>query len=1018
MTSIERTAYPRFKRITSARELREAFTPNDDETTWARGLTRTPAHLLGLVVLLKSFQRLGYFPRPDDIPAAVPEHIRDRLELPGDVCLGQGADRTLARHRDWIRSRLGVLYEPQQVRTLAEQAIREAASSKDNPADLINVALEELVRARYELPGYSTLDELAARVRAEVNTELFATIGARLTTAAREQLQRLLEVDPVSKRSAYDRLKQPAMAATLSKFKQHLASLAWADGLGPARAWVAGIPPSKVAHFAGEARVTDVADLGKMGTARRLALVVCLLHQAQVRARDEVATMFCKRLATITKKAKEHLNLLREQHRADTERLLGVFGDVLAAAKESLGLVEGEGIDGQAAGEGIDGLVDPLPEVCERTGRLVLATLNDAGGVRRLATDHETVCAHHGNNYAPLMERFYRSHRSVLFTLLDVLELEATSAERTVLDAVAFLKANRRRAAEFIPDHLEDGTPVDLSFASEQWQQVLRARRRPGRLVRRHVEVCVFSYLAAELRSGDIAVVGADSYANLYDQLMSWRECEPLVADYCAAAGIPTDASAFVARRRAELAEVAQRVDAGYPDNADLAIDEHGHPVLKRRQGNDRRASALALEAAVTERIPESGLLDVLARTAYWLGWPRHFGPASGSDPKIRDALGRYVLLVFCYGTNLGPAQVARHMRGHVSPHELSTANKHAPSTKIQAASTDVVNAFAQLDLPKVWGDGSRVAVDGTQIDTWADNLLAETSIRYGGYGGIAYRHIADSYIALFSRFIPCGVWEAVYIIDGLLQNASDVQPSEIHADTQGQTLPIFGLASMLGFDLLPRIRNWQDLIFSRPSPDVRYQHIDALFGEDAIDWKLLETHWTDLLRTVLSVREGRISSVTLLRRLGNHSRKNRLYRAFRELGRAVRTIVLLRFLSEPKLRDSIAVITNRMESFNGFAKWLQFGNDGVLADNDPEVQEQLIKFNELLTNLVIYHFTLDITAAVNQLVAEGFQVDREDLATISPYLQGKLRRFGDWVLDLSPPEATVSTELHLGEVG
>jgi TnpA family transposase len=153
---------------------------------------------------------------------------------------------------------------------------------------------------------------------------------------------------------------------------------------------------------------------------------------------------------------------------------------------------------------------------------------------------------------------------------------------------------------------------------------------------------------------------------------------------------------------------------------------------------------------------------------------------------------------------------------------------------------------------------------------------------------------------------------------------------------------------------------------------------------------------------------------VTLLRRVGNHSRRNRLYRAFRELGRVVRTIVLLRFLSEPKLRDSIAVVTNRMEAFNGFAKWLQFGNDGVLAANDPEVQEKLVKFNALLANLVIYHLTVDITAAVNELVAEGWSVDPDDLATISPYLQGKVRRFGDWVLDLSPPEAGVPTELDL----
>src|SRR5262249_2593170 len=155
--------------------------------------------------------------------------------------------------------------------------------------------------------------------------------------------------------------------------------------------------------------------------------------------------------------------------------------------------------------------------------------------------------------------------------------------------------------------------------------------------------------------------------------------------------------------------------------------------------------------------------------------------------------------------------------------------------------------------------------------------------------GGIAMRHVADSYIALFSHFIPCGGWEAVYIIDGLLRNESGIQPHTLHAETQGQSPPVFGLAALPGFHLLPRIRHRDDLNFYRSDARVRYQHIDELFDDNAIDWELIERHWSDLLRTAISIREGRVSSVTLLRRLGNHSRKNRLYRAFRELGRVVR---------------------------------------------------------------------------------------------------------------------------------
>ncbi|MFE7445890.1 hypothetical protein ACFU7X_36190 [Streptomyces chartreusis] len=40
-------------------------------------------------------------------------------------------------------------------------------------------------------------------------------------------------------------------------------------------------------------------------------------------------------------------------------------------------------------------------------------------------------------------------------------------------------------------------------------------------------------------------------------------------------------------------------------------------------------------------------------------------------------------------------------------------------------------------------------------------------------------------------------------------------------------------LAHLLGIDLLLRIRNFQDLTFHCPDPQVRYRHIDALFSTD-----------------------------------------------------------------------------------------------------------------------------------------------------------------------------------------
>ena len=105
--------------------------------------------------------------------------------------------------------------------------------------------------------------------------------------------------------------------------------------------------------------------------------------------------------------------------------------------------------------------------------------------------------------------------------------------------------------------------------------------------------------------------------------------------------------------------------------------------------------------------MPERTLLEILARTAYWLEWWRRFGPASGSDPKLADAAAALRADDVHLRRNLGPAQAARHIRG-VSAHELGvTAARHFTTGKLNLASADVVNAYLLLDLVRAWGDGA-----------------------------------------------------------------------------------------------------------------------------------------------------------------------------------------------------------------------------------------------------------------------------------------------------------------------
>jgi len=112
VASIERTAYPRFKRVVSARELEASFTPTLDEIAWAQSLTKSPAHLLGLVLALKCFQRLGRFPPNDEVPDSVTEHVRTTLGLAEEVNGTATPARTVRQHRSLVREHLGVIRIP------------------------------------------------------------------------------------------------------------------------------------------------------------------------------------------------------------------------------------------------------------------------------------------------------------------------------------------------------------------------------------------------------------------------------------------------------------------------------------------------------------------------------------------------------------------------------------------------------------------------------------------------------------------------------------------------------------------------------------------------------------------------------------------------------------------------------------------------------------------------------------------------------------------------------------------
>ena len=992
MPTLADTAYPRLRASPDEAELADAFTPSPNEFAFATRRTRRPGPRLALLVMLKTFQRLGHFAQPSDIPSAIVAHVADAAGL-GPAVSEFGAYDAASSYRSrlmaLVREHIGVAAYGPSARKVATVAAIEASRGRDDLADIVNSAIEELVRRRFELPAFGTLLKIARTARALVNRGYHRQAARAMTPETRERLSGLLIVPKDKSRSAWDAVKSEPERPSPARMRAFLLHLRWLRDQTADDA-LADIPDQKLRQFAAEARSLNAADLSRMTEAKRLALIAALLRRRAAAALDEVAGMFVRLTARMHNRAKEELDENIKRHAGETDALVALLREAVIAAK-SVG-------DPAARLAAVDALLLP-----------------DADGVIERCEAHAALA---GGNHLPLLGRFYKGQRAAFIRFLDYARPVSTSQDRSVEKAIGFLLDRRTHRHPRLAVVREEGrgrnrttvSLVDLSFVPDRWWPFVTGRKgrepAPREVDRRYFELCLFTQVVNELKSGDLCLPGSDDYGDYRDQLVSWEDYHLDVGAYAVQAGVAADPATFVAGLKTKLADVASEVDRSFPDNEYVEI-VGGRPVIGRLRAKPAPDGADRLERLLKERIAPVGILDALAETEHWLGWTRAFKPVSGFEAKLGRVRERYLSATFCYGCGLGPTQAARSLKGLDRRHVAFVNQRHVAEESLDDAITSVIDAYAAIGLHQHWGSGESASANGMKWDVHPASLMTEYHVRYGGYGGIGYYLVSDTYIALFSRFIACGAYEGHSILDFVAENRSAIQPSTVHADTHGQSAPIFGLAPLLGIELMPRIRNWQDMHLFRPGAGHAYAHIDAMFS-GTIDWTLIAEHLPDMLRVALSIKAGRLLPSAILRHLGTYSRKNRLYFAFRELGRAVRTIFLLRYVGSVDLRRTISAATNKSEHFNRYAQWAQFGGGGLVTAAARDEQRKMIKYNHLVANLLIFHTAIGMTRALDGIAADGLggSISPERLATLSPYRTEHINRFGDYVLDMSTPPA------------
>jgi TnpA family transposase len=257
---------------------------------------------------------------------------------------------------------------------------------------------------------------------------------------------------------------------------------------------------------------------------------------------------------------------------------------------------------------------------------------------------------------------------------------------------------------------------------------------------------------------------------------------------------------------------------------------------------------------------------------------------------------------------------------------------------------------------------------------------------------------------------VPGTLRDSLHLLAIVLEQETELQPTEIMTDTAGYTDTIFGIFHLLGYQFSPRIADVGGARFWRVDKNADYGVLNDL-ASNKLNLRLITEHWDDLLRLAGSLKLGVARARRLTRTLQTNDRPTRLARALQELGRLVKTLYLLRFIDDNSYRRRILAQLNRGEGRHQLARVLFHGKRGELRQRYREGQEDQLGALGLVVNLVVLWNTIYIDAALGQLRAEGYEVLADDIARLSPLGFKHINMLGRYAFIL--PDTVAKGELR-----
>ena len=964
---------------------------------------------LGFAVLLRFFAGEGRFPRDKhEIPAQVLRFVGEQVGVATEGWMRYDwGGRTIKYHRAQVREffdfRKATAEDGEEV---ASWLLEEIIPREQEEIKLREAFYERCRALKIEPPTTGRVDRLISSATRRFEERFCTSVFGRLPEKALLKMDALLatdryaggsEVDDpefvTARRSVLAWVKADPGQASLEAVLDEVKKLGRVREIELPQDLFASDQPAMVKEYRRRAAAEVASELREHPTETRATLMAALLWWREREITDGLLDLLVRVVHKIGARAEKRVE---KELLADLKKVTGKTNLLFRMA--------------EAAVENPEGTV-----------REVLYPVIGKGTLKELVKEYKGSGPAFRLNVHARLSSSYRGHyRRMLVPLLDTLEFRSNNAaHRPVIEALNLL---RRYAGSTARSYPKDETiPID-GVVPPGWKFLVvredeRGRERVDRV---GYEVCALKALREALRNREIWVVGADRYRDPDEDLP--KDFDEKREDYYAELGQPLEAEHFVDELKAEMETALEELDAGMPKNDTVRISPRsgGRISVSKLRPRPDPPNLDALKAEIGRRWPTTGLLNVFKEADLRVGFTDLFVTSASREILDRDTLRRRLLLaVYGLGTNAGLKRMAGSDTDATERELRWVRLKFVSREHLRAAIAEVANATFAVRQPEIWGETTTsCASDSTKVGAWDQNLMTEWHIRYGGRGVMIYWHVEKKSVCVYSQLKSASSSEVAAMIEGVLRHCTDMTIEKNFTDSHGQSEIAFCFSRLLGFELMPRLKaiDKQKLYLPGRGNADRYPNLRPVLTRP-IDWGLIRREYDRMVRYAAALKSGTADAESILRRFSRGAPGDKgspmhpTYRALAELGKAVKTIFLCRYLAAEAVRREIHEGLNTIERWNATNSFVFFGKSGEISTNRLEEQEVSVLSLHLLQICLVYVNTL----MIQRVLAESSWSSRmtpQDLSALTPLIFHHVNPYGTFELDMEeriPIEAGVA---------